>query len=304
MAVVQLTTGELMLSIVGPTGPAGGPTGATGGGSTGPTGSTGSPGATGATGVGPTGASSTGATGPTGVGSTGPTGSTGSTGSTGPGGNVGPTGPIASTGPTGATGATGAAGIKGDPGPTGLQGIQGVTGPTGNTGNTGNTGPTGATGRTGPTGATGGVASAIAFFAGLTSTQTLVSNPAVDVVVNMDNVVINDGSFYNSGTKRWTPPAGRVSLSLFLAVNTNTHSSFTLATIYKNGARLSIQFLPNISSTSFASIGQQMVLASVVDTCNGSDFYEARTTYLSDDASTTTIPADNTRNYFCGFVIK
>lgn len=44
MAIVQLTPGQLMLSIVGPTGPSGGPTGATGAGVPGPTGATGTAG--------------------------------------------------------------------------------------------------------------------------------------------------------------------------------------------------------------------------------------------------------------------
>lgn len=115
MPIVQLTNGELMLSIVGPTGPAGS------GGSTGVAGSTG---ATGATGFGATGAAATGPTGPTGIGPTGPSGPTGQAGATGPSGSVGATGV---TGPTGNTGA------------------QGVTGPTGNTGPTGATGPVNST---------------------------------------------------------------------------------------------------------------------------------------------------------------
>lgn len=138
MATIQLTNGELMLSIVGPTGATGagatgpigaaatgltGPTGATGTGAQGPTGPTGVTGATGPFGTGPTGAAATGPTGPTGfTGGLGPTGALG--------GPTGPTGP----GITGPTGNTGSQGLQGPAGPQGVQGPQGLLGPVGPTG--------------------------------------------------------------------------------------------------------------------------------------------------------------------------
>lgn len=161
--VVVASTGQLLLSIVGPAGSTGP------GGANGPTGPLGNPGVTGATGPtgieGPTGppGGATGETGPVGPpgGATGPTGPTGYTGPSG--GPTGPTGfgatgpqgpggvgPTGNTGPTGAIGA-GSTGPTGVAGPLGPTGYTGWTGPAGVTGATGSTGPLG----TGPTGATG-----------------------------------------------------------------------------------------------------------------------------------------------------
>lgn len=101
---VDGNSGNIMLSILGPTGP------------------------TGSGGAGPTGPTALGPTGATGAGSTGPTG---------PSGNAGASGNIGATGPTGNTGAVG------NTGPTGGSGSTGATGPTGATGATGPTGAVG-----------------------------------------------------------------------------------------------------------------------------------------------------------------
>lgn len=161
-SVVGLSTGQLMLSIVGPTGPSG-PAGAPGssGGPTGPTGNTGPTGVSGPTGnTGATGNSITGPTGAQGVtGTQGPTGATGSAG-------VGSAGPTGSTGNTGSTGTAGAAGAPGAPGNDGVDGADGadsyVPGPPGTAGATGPTGSQGTAGGAGSIGPTGtaGVAGA------------------------------------------------------------------------------------------------------------------------------------------------
>lgn len=149
-------SGELMLSIIGPTGPLG--TGPAGPG--GPTGNTGPGGFTGATGhLGPTGPS--GAIGFTGPLGTGPQGVTGPSGPTGPTGFTGPlgTGPTGITGATGHTGGIGPTGPLGGPsGPTGAgaTGPTGMTGPQGFAGPQGILGPTGVDGSAGPTGPAGG----------------------------------------------------------------------------------------------------------------------------------------------------
>lgn len=141
----------------------------------------------------------------------------------------------------------------------------------------------------------------VAFFASLTSDFSIPNSNAADQKLPFNNVLFNDGGFYSASDKKWTPPAGRVVLMLFVAINTVSTTLSTAATIYKNGVRLAFQFDPNISSS---STGVQMNLSSIIDTCTGTDVYEAYASYKDSNASTgSTMSADSTRNYFCGHVI-
>lgn len=135
------------------------------------------------------------------------------------------------------------------------------------------------------------------FFAGLTSNQTIASGP--DVKLLMDDVTLNDGSFYDASTQKWTPPAGRVALFCFTATNSTLVATETSAIIFKNGARLSISF-----SFGPSALGESLNLSCLIDSCNGSDYYEAYSKWVSSDSSSSFIVADNTRTYFCGHVIK
>lgn len=293
MAIVRLTTEELMLSIVGPTGPAGGPTGATGAGATGPTGNTGA-----------TGPSGIGATGPTGSGATGPFGPVGQAGPTGPSGSVGPTGPTSATGPTGATGATGSTGSSGAIGPTGNTGAVGATGPTGNTGNTGptgRTGPTGANGATGSTGPTGTSSAAVGFCANMNGSSQAIVGTQTETKLQCTHEVFDVGSFYDAPNAKWTPPAGLVVVTVFCAIDLIATSLRVSALIFKNGARLTIDF----SGTGGADIsaGAAMPFGSIVDQANGTDFYEAYASYTDSASTSSTVSGLADRTYFCGHVV-
>jgi hypothetical protein len=213
--VVVANTGQLMLSILGPTGAQGVQ------GVTGPTGNTGPTGPTGVQGV-------QGVTGPTGfTGNTGPTGSTGSTGLTGPTGAQGiqgVTGPTGLTGSTGPTGSTGAQGIQGFPGNDGVDGADGadsyVPGPQG---------PTGATGTVGdPRGL---------IMLDMNGTNVTGLSASADNKVKFTNKVADPDSWYDTSTGKYTPQvAGKYWVSLAMSsLQAGTGGETVQTTIWKNG---------------------------------------------------------------------
>jgi hypothetical protein len=129
---------------------------------------------------------------------------------------------------------------------------------------------TGLTG--GPITTTGTVslASQAAFSANLSANQTGVLS-ATPTLIAFNTTSFNVGSLFNTGTNRWTPPAGTVAISagMFATNGTGTIPSGGVGAIflYKNGAAF-------LQTVAIESGGSAQVYATVIDRCNGTDFYQ------------------------------
>jgi hypothetical protein len=121
--------------------------------------------------------------------------------------------------------------------------------------------PQGPAGPQGPQGTPGPTTPADAFIATLSADQTgLAAN--TNIKINFNTASFNQNGKFNTSNSRWTPAAGPVQIEaqlLFSAVATNVYVS-----IYKNGVQLKFQ---GTAQDSYVAI-------SVVDTANGTDYYE------------------------------
>lgn len=97
------------------------------------------------------------------------------------------------------------------------------------------------------------------------------SGIAVNVMtkVALQTEVYDVGGYYDAPNSRWTPPAGKLSLTGAIYFSTCTIGDLSLLTIFKNGARYRDGGGYYIGATNlgYASIAMQ-------DDANGTDFYE------------------------------
>lgn len=96
--------------------------------------------------------------------------------------------------------------------------------------------------------------------------------------VTFTTTLFNDSSLYDTGTSRWTPPSGRCQMSSAVGLVTGLIGTPAIIFIHKNGAVFRMVHGATVSST------QSGVGISVIDSCNGADYYEV---YIFAFASTT-----------------
>jgi hypothetical protein len=121
--------------------------------------------------------------------------------------------------------------------------------------------PQGPTGVQGPQGTPGPTTPADAFVATLSADQTgIIANAWTKV--NFNTAGYNQNGKFSTSTSRWTPSAGPVQIEA--QVNLSTASPGLNLAIYKNGA--------NFKQINSINLG--MAAISVVDTANGTDYYE------------------------------
>ena len=109
--------------------------------------------------------------------------------------------------------------------------------------------------------------------------------------INFNVAGINVGGHFSTGTSRWTPPAGRVTLGLTLYGSVGAAANL-YAAIYKNGAAL-VYIFNNSGSNSITYAS-----ASIIDIANGTDFYEAYT--LQNGPAGATVYATVGQTFFYG----
>lgn len=108
---------------------------------------------------------------------------------------------------------------------------------------------------------------------------------------------LNVGSYYNTGTQRFVPPAG----NYFLQANATFTAGLVAGDdvqvmIYKNGA-LEAQNIIRAVNTSSSSVYVGALVAA-----NGTDYFEA---YVqAGGAGSKTVSGSRTQTYFCGSVVK
>lgn len=163
-------------------------------------------------------------------------------------------------------------GPYGPSGPTGPTGVTGPQGPTGPTAATGAQGPTGGTaGLTGPTGPTGPSPVPAGFYAYNSVNQTIAIFGAWGTGISLDSTAQNEGSYFNTGTSRWTPPAGHVEMTaaVYVYLTTSAAGNLYAVGVYKNGSEIA-------QGTNQLVVANGTVTANVVcfDTANGTDYYE------------------------------
>jgi hypothetical protein len=150
-------------------------------------------------------------------------------------------------------------------------------------------GPAGLTGPQGPAGAAGlGANPADAFIAFLGADQTVPVSAATKL--NFNTVLYNQNGKYSAANQRWTPAAGPVQIEIQAFCSTGTIATFVVM-LYKNGALFRQLNITN-----------NFALMAVVDTANGTDYYEA----WVDPAGGTgpfTISSNGTYTFFQGFAI-
>lgn len=100
------------------------------------------------------------------------------------------------------------------------------------------------------------------------------------------------GSYFDTTNSRWTPPAGKVRLSASVFASTITTSSEQILAIYKNGSVLR-QVDTSNGATSFTGLS-----ITILDSANGTDYYEVYVTLTT--GSTATINGGVTLTYFQG----
>jgi hypothetical protein len=122
----------------------------------------------------------------------------------------------------------------------------------------------------GPITGTGTVALASqpAFSAFLSANQTGVPN-SIATLVTFNSTTFNTGGFFNTGTNRWTPPSGTITLTagVYATGGGIAAASPLILYIYKNGSPYT-QYVQVASSTQGGAYGN------LIDRANGTDFYQ------------------------------
>lgn len=97
------------------------------------------------------------------------------------------------------------------------------------------------------------------------------ANNASAVKITFTTEAFDYGSYYDTTNSRWTPPAGRVRLTIsaYLSVGAVDQAQSLLA-IYKNGSLFKYVAISNASGTSGTVLN-----GSCIDAANGTDYYEA-----------------------------
>lgn len=88
----------------------------------------------------------------------------------------------------------------------------------------------------------------------------------VGAVLNFDTITWQTGSFYNTTTKSWTPPAGTCLLQLYCELNGVASGQVIYLYVYKNGGIVSQHH-----RTMQGVIGGLQL--QFIDRCNGTDNY-------------------------------
>lgn len=116
--------------------------------------------------------------------------------------------------------------------------------------------------------------------------------------VTFGTEVFDAGSYYDTTNSRWTPPAGPVLLSCTIFVTGTFTTGQSQVALYKNGAADAIT--ANYSVTGGAVGG---LIATVVDTANGTDYYECFV-YADVSSGTSTVLGTATVSYFSGSTLN
>jgi hypothetical protein len=90
------------------------------------------------------------------------------------------------------------------------------------------------------------------------------------VKVNFAAAVYNDGTLYNTSLSRWTPPAGKFQIAAavgFLGVHNLYLGTPIVIGIFKNGVQYKYSYGAVVGVYAGANIA-------IVDTCNGTDYFE------------------------------
>jgi hypothetical protein len=113
-------------------------------------------------------------------------------------------------------------------------------------------------------------AAAIAFSATASANQTGIATETW-TKVTINNELFDDNNLYNNTTYRWTPPAGRCQLIAGIAIASGIliGTPIQLA-VYKNGSLYRSNICAAVSSAS----GGSGASITVIDACNGTDYYE------------------------------
>lgn len=136
-------------------------------------------------------------------------------------------------------------------------------------------------------------ASQAAFSANLNNTNQTGIPGSTPTLVAFNNVVYNIGSFFNTTTNRWTPPAGTVALTVQVFTqgvwpNSNPQSTY----IYKNGSAIS-------QTVCSAQTNQNVCGGAIEDRANGTDFYQVEVNQAVTSGSVT-VNGGNIITYFMG----
>jgi hypothetical protein len=149
-------------------------------------------------------------------------------------------------------------------------------------------GPAGLTGPQGPQGTPGPTTPADAFVATLSADQTGIAANTV-TKVNFNTAAYNQNNKFSTSTSRWTPGAGPVQVELQAASSAGTVTTM-VGYITKNGSNYR-QFN---SSTNF-------IIMTIVDTANGTDYYEACVLFLG--TGPFSVNSNVVYTFFQGFAI-
>ena len=112
----------------------------------------------------------------------------------------------------------------------------------------------------------------------------------------------NVGSYFNTSTYRFTPPAGKVLMgfSTFLTVNV-VNGSIAACTIRKNGSVWGVGAARNSGANGSADTAGNNVTGTACDLANGTDYYDL--VAIADTAGGNAT-ADKDYTFFWGIVLK
>lgn len=131
----------------------------------------------------------------------------------------------------------------------------------------------------------------VGFRTRMTSDEALVSG--VPEVLPFDIENFDVGSYFNTGTYRWTPPAGYAIVYLNLMYNNSTQNG-QVAVIYMNGGGVN-----RLASRPYTSAGGSSAAVLWMGPVDGTDFFEAvGVHYRGSD-----MDVDAGHSWFMGFVI-
>lgn len=143
---------------------------------------------------------------------------------------------------------------------------------------------------TGTTNATIAIAQKAAFSAYKAANQTGIADTTY-TQLTLDSTNFNTGSYFSTGTGRWTPPAGLVTMTSAATVQgTIALGNVFAITIYKNGSVFKEADFPS-------GTNQGGGIITIYDQANGTDYYDARV-WIDVTSGTANTVASNT--YFAG----
>jgi len=138
--------------------------------------------------------------------------------------------------------------------------------------------------------------SVVGFYATKSSLQTI--NDVTKTKLTWANEIYDFGGYFDLANSKWVPPVGIVSITASMKGTGNINNgAYCYVGVYKNGSEFALAGQSQLNnSTAHCTI-------TMIDSANGTDFYEAYA-YLDSTTSTADVSSDDDFTIFTGRLIE